>query len=80
MRLTDLAVQLADNGWTATAFPTYQAFWEHQPIRSQPSGPNLALYRSVQWGSLIDFIVTDGRQYRDDQPCLIDYGLSHIHI
>jgi alkaline phosphatase D len=49
----------------------YQAYWEHQPIRSQPvdDGASLALHRSVTWGSLAEILVLDGRQHRSDQPC-----------
>jgi alkaline phosphatase D len=54
----------------------YQAYWEHQPIRTQPSGSSLTLYRSLQWGSLVDFVVLDGRQYRTDQPCGEDVSVD----
>jgi alkaline phosphatase D len=50
----------------------YQAYWEHQPIRTEPSGPDLTLYRSVTWGALADFLVVDTRQYRTDQVCGAD--------
>ncbi len=48
----------------------YQAWWEHQPVRmAPPAGPDLRIYRSVDWGRLARFHVLDTRQYRADQPC-----------
>jgi alkaline phosphatase D len=48
----------------------YQAWWEHQPVRlPPPTGPDLRIYRAVDWGRLARFHVLDSRQYRDDQPC-----------
>jgi alkaline phosphatase D len=48
----------------------YQAWWEHQPVRlPPPTGPDLQIYRSFDWGRLARFHVLDGRQYRSDQPC-----------
>lgn len=47
----------------------YQAYWEHQPLRNDVSAPGSSLYRSLQWGSLLDLLVLDGRQYRSDHPC-----------
>lgn len=59
-----------------TGFPdlvaaAYQAYYEHMPLRasSMPQGPNMQLYRRIQWGNLAEFQVLDGRQYRSDQPC-----------
>jgi len=54
----------------------YQAYYEHMPLRktSIPSGPLMQLYRSVPFGSLVDFDVLDTRQYRSDQPCNDDGG------
>ncbi|MGW5862519.1 alkaline phosphatase D family protein [Streptomyces sp. NPDC055239] len=47
----------------------YRAYWENLPLRSpqRPSGPDLQLYRRVQWGKLAQFDVLDTRQYRSDQ-------------
>ena len=59
----------------APAFPArraaaYQAWWEHMPVRlPAPTGPDLAIYRSLDWGRLARFHVLDTRQYRSDQPC-----------
>ncbi|NGO07135.1 alkaline phosphatase [Streptomyces sp. HC44] len=47
----------------------YRAYWENQPLRSAqlPQGPDLQLYRRLQWGRLAQFDVLDTRQYRSDQ-------------
>jgi alkaline phosphatase D len=47
----------------------YRAYWENQPLRRAqlPSGPDLRLYRRLQWGTLAQFDVLDTRQYRSDQ-------------
>ncbi len=49
----------------------YQAYYEHMPLRmsSMPSGSDMRLYRSVNFGNLAQFNVLDTRQYRTDQPC-----------
>ncbi len=49
----------------------YQAFYEHQPVRrsSMFHGPSMQVYGAAQWGTLVDFSVLDGRQYRSMQPC-----------
>ncbi len=49
----------------------YQAYYEHMPLRpsSIPTGPDMQLYRSFRYGSLLDVAILDGRQYRSDQPC-----------
>ena len=49
----------------------YQAYYEHMPLRrlSLPNGPNLRLYRRLQFGDLAQFNILDTRQYRNDQPC-----------
>ncbi len=48
----------------------YQAYYEFMPLRprSLPQGPNLKLYRTVNFGRLAAFQVLDTRQYRTDQP------------
>ncbi|WP_133912423.1 alkaline phosphatase D family protein [Streptomyces sp. NBC_00582] len=62
-----------------TAWPTakflarraaaFQAFYEHMPIRAaqKPSGPDVLMYRSLDFGTLARLHVLDTRQYRDDQ-------------
>ncbi|MEU3618466.1 alkaline phosphatase D family protein [Streptomyces sp. NPDC006872] len=47
----------------------YRAYWENQPLRRPqlPDGPDLRLYRRLNWGRLAQFDVLDTRQYRSDQ-------------
>jgi alkaline phosphatase D len=49
----------------------YKAYWEHMPLRlaQRPSGPNLPLYRTVDYGALARFHMLDDRQYRHYQVC-----------
>jgi alkaline phosphatase D len=49
----------------------YQAYYEWLPMPKAvvPSGAYSHLYRSLSFGPLANFVVLDGRQYRDDQPC-----------
>ncbi|QDU81051.1 Alkaline phosphatase D precursor [Polystyrenella longa] len=49
----------------------YQAYYENMPLRlpAMPTGPDMELYRNVNFGRLIEFNVLDTRQYRTDQPC-----------
>jgi alkaline phosphatase D len=57
-------------GFAARRAAAYQAWWEHQPVRlPPPAGPDLRIYRTVDWGRLARFHVLDTRQYRSDQPC-----------
>ena len=48
----------------------YQAYYEHMPLRpwSVPMGPDMGLYRHLNFGDLLDMTVLDTRQYRSDQP------------
>jgi alkaline phosphatase D len=48
----------------------YQAYYEHMPLRrrSLPAGPDMQLYRRLQYGQLANFAMLDTRQYRSDQP------------
>lgn len=48
----------------------YQAYFEHMPLRRAqlPSGPDMLLYRKLEFGRLASFNVLDTRQYRTDQP------------
>ncbi|MGA8135397.1 MAG: alkaline phosphatase D family protein [Pseudomonas gingeri] len=50
----------------------YQAFYEHMPLRasSLPRGPDMRLYRRLDYGRLVQFHILDGRQYRSEQPCI----------
>ncbi len=49
----------------------YQAFFETMPLRAStiPSGPNMRLYRRLQFGNLLDLSVLDTRQFRSKQAC-----------
>jgi alkaline phosphatase D len=49
----------------------YQAYYESMPLREStlPSGPNMRLYRRLQFGRLIDLSVLDTRQFRSKQAC-----------
>jgi alkaline phosphatase D len=49
----------------------YQAYYEHMPLRpfSKPEGPDMQLFRRLEFGKLATFHVLDTRQYRTDQPC-----------
>jgi alkaline phosphatase D len=48
----------------------YQAYFEHMPLRRSalPRGPDMLLYRRLEFGRLASFHVLDTRQYRTDQP------------
>ncbi len=48
----------------------YQAYYEMMPLRRAqlPTGPDLLLYRGLEYGRLARFNVLDTRQYRTDQP------------
>ena len=49
----------------------YQAYYEHMPLRraQMAHGPDLPLYRRLQYGRLAELLVLDTRQYRTPQPC-----------
>jgi alkaline phosphatase D len=49
----------------------FQAYYEHMPLRatSLPRGPNIPLYRRLQFGDLAEFNMLDTRQFRDNQAC-----------
>ena len=49
----------------------YRAYYEHMPLRrsSLPRGPDMLLYRALNFGRLASFQVLDTRQYRSDQSC-----------
>lgn len=48
----------------------YRAYYEMMPLRERsiPRGPNLSLYRTVEFGRLASFQVLDTRQHRTPQP------------
>lgn len=47
----------------------YRAYWENLPLRrpQHPQGPDLQLYRRLEWGSLAQLDILDTRQYRTNQ-------------
>src|SRR4051794_12507762 len=49
----------------------YQAWWEHMPVRiPRPRADvDTIIYRTISWGTLADFVLLDGRQFRSDQAC-----------
>lgn len=48
----------------------YQAWYEHQPVRAPaPHGPDMRIYRTLDWGALAQFQIVDDRQYRGPHAC-----------
>lgn len=70
----DYAGDVSENDDPTDEFRTrraaaYQAWYEHQPVRlDPPDGPDYVIYRGLAWGDLASIVITDGRQYRSDQP------------
>jgi len=60
----------------------YQAFYENMPLRpsNSPHGPDMRVYRQIDFGSLAKFYVLDGRQYRSEQPCIQANGSRRGHV
>jgi alkaline phosphatase D len=57
-------------GFAERRAAAYQVWWEHMPVRlAPPIDENLTIYRQVKWGGLVNMLVLDGRQYRNDQAC-----------
>lgn len=54
----------------------YQAFYEFLPLRqsSMPSGPDMRIYRRLDFGALLGMYVLDTRQHRSNQPCGADFS------
>ena len=48
----------------------YQAYYENMPLRKPaiPAGPDMLLYRTLDYGRLARIEMLDTRQYRSDQP------------
>ncbi len=59
------------DNWMQRRAAAFKAYYENMPLRSsaRPQGPDMRLYRRIQWGGLATFHMLDTRQYRDDQPC-----------
>src|SRR5262249_16631968 len=53
----------AEPGFGAVGTTGLHAFKRYFPIRDDPASPT-RLYRRVQWGSLVELFLLDGRQYR----------------
>ncbi|MEO0463241.1 MAG: alkaline phosphatase D family protein [Pseudomonadota bacterium] len=55
-----------------------QAYYEHMPLRASalPVGPAMQLYRQARYGDLLDFNLLDTRQYRSDQVCGDEWGVT----
>jgi alkaline phosphatase D len=49
---------------SALRVAAYQAWYEHQPVRSSSR-----VYRRLRWGTLAQLDMLDGRQYRSVPPC-----------
>jgi len=49
----------------------YQAYYENMPLRrsTKPVGPNMHLYRTLDWGRLARLTLIDDRQYRAHRSC-----------
>lgn len=49
----------------------YRAYYEHMPLPAtmRPNGPAMQIYTVCAWGSLANFYLLDGRQYRSPQAC-----------
>lgn len=49
----------------------YQAYYENMPLRraARPVGPNMRLYRAMDWGQLARLALIDDRQYRAHRSC-----------
>jgi alkaline phosphatase D len=49
----------------------YQAYYENMPLRrtAKPVGPDMSLYRTLDWGNLAQLALIDDRQYRAHRTC-----------
>jgi len=49
----------------------FHAYYEHMPLRAAaiPNGPDMRLFRRIQFGDLVRFNMLDTRQFRSDQAC-----------
>ncbi|WP_326598737.1 alkaline phosphatase D family protein [Streptomyces sp. NBC_01803] len=49
----------------------FQAYYEHLPLRlpQKPEGAEVAMYRRLRFGRLVELHVLDTRMYRDNQVC-----------
>jgi alkaline phosphatase D len=58
----------------------YQVYYENMPLRRRtlPVGPDMLLYRSLDWGRLAQIQLVDDRQYRSEPVCKISKGRSKL--
>ncbi|HYJ70454.1 MAG TPA: alkaline phosphatase D family protein [Nocardioidaceae bacterium] len=61
--------QQTPEAFRARRIAAFQAYYEHMPLRrsSIPSGPDMQVYRRLDFGDLVRLSVLDTRQYRSDQ-------------
>ncbi|RCW46699.1 alkaline phosphatase D [Halopolyspora algeriensis] len=64
--------------WMKRRAAAFRAYYENMPLRStsRPQGPDMQLYRRIQWGGLANFHMLDTRQYRHDQACGDGYNVE----
>jgi len=81
----DYANDCPEDGMPAAQFlarraGAYRAYYEHMPLPSgmRPEGPNMRIHASLAWGTLAQFHLLDGRQYRDPQACPAKPGGSTV--
>jgi alkaline phosphatase D len=60
-----------DGGPSAERAASYQAYWEHQPLREAArfKTGEIRLYRRLAFGDLLQVDMIDGRQFRSVPPC-----------
>ena len=60
-----------DGGPSAERAASYQAYWEHQPLRAAArfKTGEIRLYRRLAFGDLLQVDMIDGRQFRSVPPC-----------
>jgi alkaline phosphatase D len=61
--------QQTPEAFRARRIAAFQAYYEHMPVRrsSLPDGPDMQIYRRLDFGDLVRVSVLDTRQYRSDQ-------------
>ncbi|HWU02654.1 MAG TPA: alkaline phosphatase D family protein [Novosphingobium sp.] len=64
--------KLAPAAFVQRRAAAYRAFCENMPLRLSQvlRGDRFQIYRRMQWGSLAQFDMLDGRQYRSRQACI----------
>ena len=58
--------------FTARRAASYQAYYEHLPLRASVASledAELRIFRRLRYGKLAEFNLLDDRQYRSDNPC-----------